>query len=75
MILYHMYLRIVLLDASITENVRLVWMRKVNKSQVINAAKVAEIYDFITEKLPDGFDTKVGDKGSKLSGGKGKGSV
>ena len=61
---------IVLLDASITENIAFgLDEEKVNKSQVINAAKVAEIYDFITEKLPDGFDTKVGDKGSKLSGG------
>ena len=61
---------IVLLDASITENIAFgLDEEKVNKSQVINAAKVAEIYDFITEKLPDGFDTIVGDRGSKLSGG------
>ena len=61
---------IVLLDASITENIAFgLDEEEVDKSQVINAAKVAEIYDFITEKLPDGFDTKVGDRGSKLSGG------
>ena len=61
---------IALIDASITENIAFgLDEGKVNKSQVINAAKVAEIYDFITEKLPDGFDTIVGDKGSKLSGG------
>ncbi|ORX58664.1 P-loop containing nucleoside triphosphate hydrolase protein [Hesseltinella vesiculosa] len=32
------------------------------------AAKLANIYDFFKD-LPDGFDTRVGDKGSQLSGG------
>ena len=61
---------IALIDASITENIAFgLDEGKVNKLHVINAAKVAGIYDFVTEKLPDGFDTIVGDKGSKLSGG------
>ncbi len=61
---------IVLLDASIMENIAFgLDEEEVDKPQLIHAAKVAEIYDLITEKLPDGFNTIVGDKGSKLSGG------
>ena len=36
--------------------------------EVVSAAKVANIYDFI-ESLPDGFDHVVGDRGVALSGG------
>lgn len=35
---------------------------------VVNAAKVANAHDFIME-LPDGYETFIGDRGSKLSGG------
>ena len=40
----------------------------VQKSQVISAAKDANCYDFIA-KLPDQFDTMVGEQGVRLSGG------
>lgn len=36
--------------------------------EIINAAKLANIHDFITE-LPDGYNTYVGERGVKLSGG------
>ncbi len=36
--------------------------------EVIQAAKIAKIYDFIS-MLPQGFDTMVGERGLKLSGG------
>ncbi|MCA1066208.1 ABC transporter ATP-binding protein [Rossellomorea sp. AcN35-11] len=36
--------------------------------EVINAAKAANAHDFIM-KLPQGYDTKVGERGVKLSGG------
>ena len=36
--------------------------------EVVAAAKQAEIYDDIME-MPDGFDTYVGERGTKLSGG------
>ncbi|MDG2377703.1 MAG: ABC transporter ATP-binding protein/permease, partial [Tateyamaria sp.] len=36
--------------------------------EIINAAKAAQIHDFI-KQLPDGYDTTVGERGLKLSGG------
>ena len=36
--------------------------------EIIKAAKCASIHDFIME-LPDGYDTYVGDRGTRLSGG------
>ncbi|MDP2227312.1 MAG: ABC transporter ATP-binding protein/permease [Moraxellaceae bacterium] len=39
-----------------------------SREEVIEAARAAHILDFI-EKLPDGWDTTVGERGLKLSGG------
>ena len=36
--------------------------------QVVAAAKIANAHDFIME-TPDGYDTNIGDRGGKLSGG------
>ncbi|MSQ59060.1 MAG: ABC transporter ATP-binding protein/permease [Betaproteobacteria bacterium] len=38
------------------------------KDEVIAAAQAAHIHEFI-QKLPDGYDTNVGERGLKLSGG------
>ncbi len=43
-------------------------IKNISKEQVINAAKTADIYNFI-KNLSCGFDTIVGDRGIKLSGG------
>lgn len=39
-----------------------------SREQVIQAARVANIHDFI-ESLPEGYETVVGERGLKLSGG------
>ncbi len=38
------------------------------REQIIDAAKAARIHDFVIS-LPDGYDTQVGERGLKLSGG------
>lgn len=38
------------------------------EDELIRAAKIANAYEFIVD-LPQGFDTNIGDAGSKLSGG------
>jgi ATP-binding cassette subfamily B protein len=38
------------------------------EDEIIAAAKAARIHDFVTS-LPEGYDTKVGERGLKLSGG------
>lgn len=56
-----------LLNASIEENVRF-YRAGLSSEEIIDATKQANIYDFI-QALPEGFETKTGDKGVMLSGG------
>ena len=43
-------------------------MEGVSEEDVINAAKIANAHEFI-EKMEMGYETNIGDRGSKLSGG------
>lgn len=36
---------------------------------VIKAAKIANLHEFVMNQLPDGYNTKVGERGVRLSGG------
>ena len=56
-----------LFNGSIKENI-LYGNLSATDEDVIEAAKKANIYDYIM-KLPDGFDTQIGERGVKLSGG------
>ncbi|XP_075067977.1 ATP-dependent translocase ABCB1 isoform X2 [Mixophyes fleayi] len=58
-----------LFDCSIAENIAYGDnSRKVSQEEIERAAKEANIQSFI-ESLPDGYNTRVGDKGTQLSGG------
>ncbi|MDT8370631.1 MAG: ABC transporter ATP-binding protein/permease [Gammaproteobacteria bacterium] len=57
----------VLFNSTIYQNI-LYGNPEVTEDEVVSAAKQAHIHDFIT-KLPDGYDTLVGERGLKLSGG------
>jgi len=56
-----------LFNASIEENIRF-GRRDAAQSEIEEATKIAQIFDFVSN-LPEGFQTKVGDRGAKLSGG------
>jgi len=43
-------------------------MRDVPDEEIVAAAEAANAHDFIT-RLPEGYDTVIGDRGAKLSGG------
>ena len=58
---------VVLFNNTIMENIR-VGRKNATDAEVIAAAKAARCHDFI-EKLPEGYQTVIGENGSTLSGG------
>ena len=58
---------VILFDVSISENIA-IGKAGATKEEVIEAAKKARCHDFISA-LPNGYNTKVGEMGVKLSGG------
>ena len=56
-----------LFDESVVENIRY-GSFDATEEEVKEAARLAEAHEFIVE-LPDGYDTRVGERGVKLSGG------
>ncbi|MBQ3437148.1 MAG: ABC transporter ATP-binding protein [Fusobacterium sp.] len=58
---------VILFDLSIFENIA-IGKVGATKEEVIEAAKKARCHDFISA-LPNGYDTRVGEMGVKLSGG------
>ncbi len=57
----------ILFSDSVKENI-LMGRPDATENEVIEAAKAANAHDFIVS-LPEGYDTKVGERGVKLSGG------
>ncbi|MBP7767439.1 ABC transporter ATP-binding protein, partial [Candidatus Saccharibacteria bacterium] len=56
-----------LFHRTIRENIAY-YNESVNENEVIKAAKAAHAHEFI-QRLPDGYNTTVGERGVKLSGG------
>jgi ABC-type multidrug transport system fused ATPase/permease subunit len=57
-----------LFSASVHANIAYARRDSATREEVIAAARRAQAHDFI-ERLPDGYDTKVGERGLTLSGG------
>lgn len=57
-----------LLHDTIRENIRLGKLDATD-AEVEVAAQAAQAHDFIVNELPNGYDTKAGDRGTRLSGG------
>lgn len=59
-----------LLDASLAENIAFGLDKStINHELLVSSAKRAGLSEFIEKTLPDGFDTRIGERGAKLSGG------
>jgi subfamily B ATP-binding cassette protein MsbA len=58
----------VLFDDSVAANIAYGAVGDVTQEQIVEAAKSAHAYEFI-QRLPDGFDTVIGEDGVRLSGG------
>ncbi|MBD7969502.1 ABC transporter ATP-binding protein [Paenibacillus gallinarum] len=56
-----------LFDGSISDNIAYS-KQDATPEEVMRAAKIANAHDFVV-RLPDGYDTRVGERGHKLSGG------
>lgn len=65
----HVPQSIFLADASIAENIAFgIEPAKIDRERLRNAAQQAALGDFI-ERLPQGYETRVGERGVRLSGG------
>jgi ATP-binding cassette subfamily C protein len=61
---------IFLIDDTIARNVAFgLPDEKIDPARLREACAMAQILDFIEAELPDGFQTKVGERGIRLSGG------
>ena len=61
---------IFLADSTIVENIAFgIAKENIDQDAVIEAAKMANIHDFIVQELEDGYQTMTGERGIRLSGG------
>lgn len=61
---------IFLANASVAENIAFGLSREeIDMEAVERAARAAQAHNFITNELPQGYETSVGDRGTRLSGG------
>jgi ABC-type bacteriocin/lantibiotic exporter with double-glycine peptidase domain len=61
---------IFLTDASLSENIALGLLpEEIDEAKVERAARIAQLHDFAITELPDGYATRIGERGVRLSGG------
>lgn len=61
---------IFLSDGSVAENIAFGLPRdEIDMEAVERAARIAALHDFVLSELPDGYNTMVGERGTRLSGG------
>lgn len=62
----HIYLA----DTTVAENIALgVAPEKIDMHAVERSARIAQIHNYVVNELPDGYNTRIGDRGTRLSGG------
>lgn len=62
--------QIFLIDDSIAANITFGSRKEeIDQTLIEKVAKIANLHDFITAELPQGYETKVGERGIRLSGG------
>lgn len=59
---------VVLFDDTIANNIAYGQLKDYSRSALLQASKAAHVHEFASD-LPDGLDTRVGDRGALLSGG------
>jgi len=59
-----------LIDDSIMANIAVGYSKnQIDKEKIIQVSKIANLHNFITNNLKDGYSTHIGENGVKLSGG------
>ncbi|WP_341676021.1 lipid A export permease/ATP-binding protein MsbA [Niveibacterium sp. SC-1] len=59
---------VVLFNDSVANNIAYGAMNGASRAEIEAAARAANAYDFVMQ-MPEGFDTEIGERGTKLSGG------
>ena len=61
---------IFLVDASIIQNVAFEFSgASIDEARVVQCLRAARLYDFVMTEMPDGLQTRVGERGVRMSGG------
>lgn len=61
---------IFLIDASLSENIALgLPSEEIDINKLERSARIAQLHDFVMSELPEGYATRIGERGVRLSGG------
>lgn len=61
---------IFLTDASLSENIALgLRIDEIDLAKVERVARIAQLHDFVMAELPNGYESRIGERGVRLSGG------